>query len=114
MAARQYDFHPFWSYKVIETGRAELLTENIMNVVVFVPVGFLLAIGIPRLKMWKALLTGVFLSALIEILQFANKRGFSELDDVMHNTFGCVVGYALYKSAQLLFERFLYKNPKGI
>ena len=31
---RQYDFHPFWSYD-----RPELLVENIMNVVVFIPVG---------------------------------------------------------------------------
>ena len=34
---RQYDFHPFWSYD-----RPELLVENIMNVVVFVPVGLML------------------------------------------------------------------------
>jgi len=29
---RQYDFHPFWSYD-----RPDLLVENIMNVVVFIP-----------------------------------------------------------------------------
>lgn len=34
---RQYDFHPFWSYD-----RPELLVENIMNVIVFIPVGLLL------------------------------------------------------------------------
>lgn len=39
---RKYDFHPFWSYKAIQDGRADLLPENIMNVVVFIPVGFLL------------------------------------------------------------------------
>ena len=34
---RQYDFHPFWSY-----GRPELLVENIMNVIVFIPIGMIL------------------------------------------------------------------------
>jgi len=34
---RKYDFHPFWSYD-----RPDLLVENIINVVVFIPVGFLL------------------------------------------------------------------------
>ena len=34
---RQYDFHPFWGYD-----RAELLVENIMNVIVFIPVGMIL------------------------------------------------------------------------
>ena len=38
----QYDFHPFWSYKAIQDGREDLLAENIMNVVVFVPVGLML------------------------------------------------------------------------
>lgn len=38
----QYDFHPFWSYKAIQNGREDLLAENIMNVVVFIPVGLLL------------------------------------------------------------------------
>ena len=39
---RQYDFHPFWSYKAIQEGREDLLAENIINVVVFVPVGLML------------------------------------------------------------------------
>lgn len=34
---RQYDFHPFWSYD-----RSDLLIENIMNVIVFIPVGMIL------------------------------------------------------------------------
>ena len=36
-ATRQYDFHLFWSYD-----RPDLLIENIMNVIVFIPVGLLL------------------------------------------------------------------------
>ena len=34
---RKYDFHPFWSYS-----RPDLLVENIMNVIVFIPVGMIL------------------------------------------------------------------------
>ena len=37
-----HEFRPFWSYEAIENGRSELLAENLMNVVVFVPVGILL------------------------------------------------------------------------
>ena len=39
---RQYDFHPFWSYKAIQEGREDLLAENIMNVIVFIPIGMIL------------------------------------------------------------------------
>lgn len=91
-ATRQYDFHPFWSYN-----RPELLPENIMNVVVFIPVGVLLGFMFQgsRFKMtwWKALLIGCSISITIETLQFCFMKGFSELDDVMHNTLGCIMGY---------------------
>ena len=89
---RQYDFHPFWSYD-----RPDLLPENIMNVVVFIPVGVLLGFMFhgSRFKMtwWKALLIGCSISITIEALQFWFMKGFSELDDVMHNTLGCILGY---------------------
>ena len=80
---RQYDFHPFWSYS-----RPDLFVENLMNVVVFIPVCLLLCIAFKQMTWWKALLIGCGISVTIEALQFFLMRGFSELDDVMHNTLG--------------------------
>ncbi len=94
---RQYDFHPFWSYD-----RPDLLVENIMNVVVFIPVGLLLGISIKQMTWWKALLIGLCISVTIETLQFYFMKGFSELDDVMHNTVGCVVGFMIVKGVRLV------------
>ena len=88
---RQYDSHPFWSYS-----RPDLLVENIMNVVVFILVGLLLGIAFKQMTWWKALLIGCGISVTIESLQFFFMRGFSELDDVMHNTLGCMIGYGMY------------------
>ena len=92
---RQYDFHPFWSYD-----KPDLLVENIMNVVVFMPVGLLLDIAFKQMTWWKALLIGCGISITIESLQFFLTRGFSELDDVMHNTEGCALGYMLIKGSR--------------
>lgn len=36
-------------------------------------------------------LIGCGISVTIEALQFFFMRGFSELDDVMHNTVGCLI-----------------------
>ena len=99
---RHYDFHPFWSYD-----RPELLIENIMNVVVFVPVGFLLGLRIQdsSFTIRKALLValmGCGISVTIEALQFFFMRGFSEVDDVMHNTVGCFIGWFLVKGVWLM------------
>lgn len=87
-----YNFIPFWSYEAIENGKKNLLAENIMNVVVFVPVGLLLSCVSRRLKWWMVLLIGFGISLSIESLQFLLKRGFSEADDVIHNTLGCAIG----------------------
>lgn len=40
-----HSFHPFWSYETIQNGRLDLIAENVMNVVVFLPVGLLLGIA---------------------------------------------------------------------
>jgi glycopeptide antibiotics resistance protein len=71
---RQYDFHPFWSYKAIQDGREDLLAENIMNVVAFVPVGLLLSCVSRRLKWWMVLLVGIGISVSIEALQYVSVR----------------------------------------
>ena len=97
---RKYDILPFWSYD-----RPELLVENIMNVVVFVPVGLLLGIAFKQMTWWKAFLIGCSISVTIESLQFFFMRGFSELDDVMHNTLGCLIGYGIYAIARYGYER---------
>ena len=99
-ATRQYDFHPFWSYD-----RPELLIENIMNVIVFIPVGMILG-SLLRVKgsWFVALMIGCGISVTIEALQFLLKRGFSEVDDVMHNTIGCIAGYILVHGLRLMVK----------
>ena len=103
-----HDFHPFWSYEAIENGRPELLVENVMNVVVFIPVGLLLGLvsqktqktqkGLCRTRMVRIALiigVGLIISLSIEAIQYYLHRGFAETDDVMHNTLGCIVGYGI-------------------
>lgn len=99
------DFHPFWSYAAIQQGREELLAENIMNVVVFVPIGILLGIGFAKWPWWKVIGVGCLLSMSIEAMQLVLKRGFCEVDDVMHNTIGCVLGYRLVQLCARLIKQ---------
>lgn len=77
-----------------------------MNVVVFIPVGLLLSCTFKQMTWWKTLLIGCSISITVEALQFWFMRGFSELDDVMHNTVGCLIGWCMVKGSRLMVIGF--------
>lgn len=90
------DLTPFWSYAAIDAGgHDDLIKENLMNVALGVPVGFLLSFIMNRRSWWKVGLVGFFFSSVIELSQLVFKRGLCEFDDVFHNTLGCVIGYGI-------------------
>lgn len=105
----EYNFQPLWSYIAIHRGQVELIPENIMNVVAFVPLGLLAGMAFAKIKWWQVLLFGCSVSILIESLQFLLKRGFSEFDDVLHNTLGCMIGYGIYLLVRMGYESFSKK-----
>lgn len=81
--ARRLQFYSSNSYEVL------------LNVLLFVPIGFLLiaAVGWGR---GKTVLVGLALSVTIELLQLALSRGTCELSDVFTNTAGMLLGYSLF------------------
>lgn len=73
------------------------ILENILgNIAIFIPFGLLLPI-VQKDKSKKIILYGLFTSALIEIIQYVFALGSSDIDDLMLNTLGTVIGYLLYK-----------------
>ena len=101
----EYHFSPFWSYFAYDkVERPELLLENIMNVMVFIPLGFLFSAGFYQMKWWKVMLVGLCISLSIEILQYFFKLGVAEFDDVMHNTLGCLLGYLFFMLLKRLIK----------
>ena len=71
------------------------LTGNLLNVVLFLPLGFLLPLLWPEWnRMIPALLFGAAFSLLIETSQLLNIR-FTDIDDFLLNTLGAVLGLLL-------------------
>ena len=98
-AEREYNLMPFWSYW--DYGEhsyfMEMFGENILNVLLFMPIGFLAGCRLRGMTFKKVLLLGGGLSVFIELLQFIFKKGFCETDDVIHNVLGCLIGYGLWR-----------------
>lgn len=88
-------FYPFWSYRMIAEGDAGLVIDNIANVLVFTPVGFLLRVLFPNIKGRQVLAIGFCISLSIEVMQLVLKRGMFEFDDMFHNSLGCVLGWVI-------------------
>ncbi len=67
-----------------------------LNIAVFVPFGILLALRFPRLRPLRriAALSGGF-SLCIELLQLIFRRGVCDIDDLLCNTLGGLLGGAL-------------------
>ena len=90
--AAEHELSLFWSYRrYFASQSVMLLSQMVLNVIVFIPVGVLLR---KQPFKWAALL-GLTFSACIEVLQLATQRGFFELDDMFHNTLGVVIGYGI-------------------
>lgn len=101
---RKYQLELFWSWKEIlgigECGRtgsmtqkSALLEENILNILLFFPIGLLLSLSCRRMLSWRrGLLAGVTISLCIETLQLLLCRGLFEWDDIIHNGLGCMIG----------------------
>ena len=89
----QYCLVPLHSYYSIFTDNRFLLPQVVMNVVMFVPLGVLMGF---LNHDWKGiLLAGMLFSMIIEGLQLVMMRGTAEVDDVIHNTVGCMIGYGM-------------------
>ena len=66
------------------------------NTVMFIPIGMLIA-QIPKLKR-KYLISGIagfIISFSIELTQYCTMLGTFEVDDLIHNTWGAVIGCAI-------------------
>ena len=87
----KYSLIPFWSYAA-SLEKPYLITQNLLNVVLFIPLGCLLKGLNKGLPWWKLLLILSLFSVSIESLQLILKKGFCEFDDVFHNALGGLLG----------------------
>lgn len=85
-----------------------------LNVVMFLPLGFLIPLIWQRLgKLRYILAAGCGFSVLIEVSQILSLRG-TDVDDVMMNTLGAVLGFGIYRLwDRLTGSRFQQQEAAG-
>ena len=81
------------------------ISQVYLNVVMFVPMGYLLPYVFDSYHKdkKKTILTCFIISLLIENIQLITKRGFYDVDDIVSNTLGGLIGFEFY----MLFAYFI-------
>ena len=104
----QYNLIPFHEIRRFFVYRRQLgfaaVARNLAgNVLAFVPFGVFLPMLVKRVRsLGKTLLLGFEFSLLVEIVQLFSKVGSFDVDDILLNTFGVLVGYVLFRLMQIL------------
>ncbi|WP_010243062.1 VanZ family protein [Acetivibrio cellulolyticus] len=76
------------------------------NIAAFVPMGFLLPIVVSRVNNLKRVaLAAFFASLFIEITQYIGWVGTSDVDDLILNVLGGVLGYGIYRMIRRIVIR---------
>ena len=74
-----------------------LVRNLILNIMLFIPLGFLLPLYSDKLKkMYRVVLIGFLATLTIELTQHFNDYGVFEIDDVFNNTLGTLLGYCCF------------------
>ena len=82
-----------------------------LNIMLFVPFGFLLPMISERFRsLWLTAVIGFMFSAGIETMQYITGRGLTEVDDVINNTAGALIGYILYVTVMWIYKRTQANN----
>lgn len=100
---------PLSSFRRLETQfTPQELFQIIGNLFMLSPLGYILRFIIRTGGYWKSTLIGLLFSVCIELSQYTLTVGTTEIDDVILNTTGCLLGYAV---ARLLFKKKRREHP---
>ena len=88
---------PFvWIQETYQMGFARMIEQLLLNIVMFVPLGFLTPVCFPKFRPLRpCLLSLTGYSLTIEILQFFIGRS-ADIDDLIMNTLGGILGWLIF------------------
>ena len=115
LAERSYNIEPFKEimrfYKYRHTlGIVAFMINVPGNVVAFIPFGFFIPIiSKYKMGMLKTVFMGMLFSLGVEGIQFIVNVGSFDIDDIILNTLGSVIGYTVFLIGNIIWHR-LEKN----
>lgn len=87
-----------------------LLLDIVLNLLLFIPFGFIVPCLSKKLAHWWAVIPlALCFSMFIEFTQYTAKLGTADVDDLINNTLGACIGWVLYL---ILLKKTRWKPEK--
>lgn len=93
------------SRNILQVTKNSPIEDSLLNITLFLPFGFLAGYLFKKTPLWKILLWATVISTVVEILQAIFHLGLCDIDDVLNNTIGTLLGWGLYKVSNYLFSK---------
>jgi glycopeptide antibiotics resistance protein len=77
----------------------------IANIILFVPMGFLVPFVLRRPSFLKTMGISLGIIVAIEITQYVTNLGATDIDDVILNMIGCLIGFMVYVVSIELYKK---------
>ena len=81
-----------------------LNSENVLNIVIFIPLGIYVGILFDRWMFGKKLLLFFLLSLVVEGFQYLLRVGAFDVTDIITNTLGGITGWIIFKAIDITFN----------
>ena len=99
----------FWNYRE-EVGLFAMFTNLFGNVIIFIPFGFFMPMASKYRSIFSAVFYSFGLSLCVETFQLITKVGSFDVDDLLLNTVGGLVGYLIFVLGEALRRRHVKKK----
>lgn len=105
-----YEIRRFWEYR--EKLGIWSVINLFGNVIVFVPFGFFKPMASKKRSFLGTVFDGAFLSLVVEVFQLLSKVGRFDVDDLILNTSGVILGYLIFVACNATRRRYGAKRKR--
>ena len=95
-----------------QLGAFAVFSNLLGNILIFMPFGFFISMASRSSSFFKALFNSVGLSLCVEVLQLVTRVGSFDVDDILLNTIGGILGYIVFVICNLIRRKCYVRKGK--
>ncbi|MEE1085740.1 MAG: VanZ family protein [Schaedlerella sp.] len=101
----------FWEYREV-LGTFTVFANLFGNILIFVPYGFLISTFSRRGRINRSFLWSIILCTGVELFQLFTRVGSFDVDDIILNTLGGLLGWFLFKICNRIRRKIYVRNQE--